>query len=237
MIHSAIPSAPGSAIERRARTRRATTLSAVVGGHLLLLALLLSTRPPVAPPQVGGSLQTFVVSEKRGAPAAPSAAEPRETPAPEPKPSPIVLPTPPLPPGGAQTSGTTAGTGVIEGGCAVAAMLGRAIETDPAALAALLALPPEARTTADAVLVWNGTWLPAPLADGTDSLNGIRQIIEQSFAASPPECVEATIAGPQFIPVAADNRTIMLVVGTGSWRWKDLVEPNMYENEAAPDVQ
>ena len=219
----------------RPRARRSVTLAFVVAGHLLIIVLMLLVRAPADPQRDDGALQLFDVSDKSGAPASAAAPAPREAAAPEPKPSPVVLPAPVLPPGGGALTGAATGPGALEGGCAIAATLGRAIESDPAALATLAALPPEARTSADAVLLWNGTWLQVPAPDGTDSIATLRSVVEQTYLTAAPECVESIVAGPQFIPVVMGDKTLMLVVGSGEWRWRDLAQPNIYEPQGMTD--
>lgn len=110
-------------------------------------------------------------------------------------------------------------------GCALAKDISHSIATDFAAMAELRALPPSIRTSADAVLLWNGQWtLPDGGSDGIDP-RALRRVIEQAVAESPIECRLAMNIGPQFVQVAEENRTVMVVIGSGRWRWTDLLDP------------
>lgn len=222
--------------QERLRLRRGLVLLAVVAGHVLLVALLLLARGAPTPVPVATGLQLFVLSAKSGASASPVAPKQTDAPAPPPRPSPIVLPVSPPKTGGGAAGSAAGAASATEGGCAITNTIGSAIESDPLAVAALLALPPEALSKADAVNLWNGQWLQVPAPDGTDSLAGIHVIVEQAFVESPTGCVEATLSGPQFIYVKAGDRTISLVVGSGNWRWADLTQKASYEETAPLDA-
>lgn len=218
----------------RARVKRRLTLAGVVAAHVLLVALLLGSRGGDTPYREGTSLKVLTISDTAGAPAA-AASKPLPAAAPEPRPSPVLLPAPP-PQIGGSIAGATAGAGAVDGGCAVAATIGHAIEADPQAIAALLALPPEARSSADAVNLWNGGWLQVPTVDGTDTLAPVRAIVEQAFAASDTACIDATNPGPQFIYVKVGDRTLTVVAGSGSWRWSDMLQSDSYDAKTAVDA-
>lgn len=109
------------------------------------------------------------------------------------------------------------------GGCALPEQIRNAILADPASLAELAALPAGLRTDADAVMLWNGQWFdPGPLPDG--ATGPVRQLVETLVAAAPIECRVTKWTGPQFIAITQGNRSTMLVVGSGSWKWQDLID-------------
>jgi hypothetical protein len=97
-------------------------------------------------------------------------------------------------------------------------------------MAALAALPVGLRTEADAVMLWNGSWQPdnAPvLASFTASegpLEPVKNVVLTALNASPADCLNVEIIGPQIIPVQEPGRTTMLVVGSGVWRWSSVVD-------------
>ena len=106
--------------------------------------------------------------------------------------------------------------------CALAQQAAEAIERDPVAMAELAALPPGVRSPADAVMLWNGEWLNAGALPAGIDPDSLRRVVEQVVAAAPAECRETVSTGPQFIPVPEKERTTMLVIGSGAWRWSDL---------------
>jgi hypothetical protein len=133
-------------------------------------------------------------------------------------------------------SSTSEGSGATAaGGCRLAEAVGAAILADGAAMAELDALPPQARTQADAVMLWDGRWqqsASAPQPASAAPLNGprltlsqLRRVVEQEVRKAETECRDAIVNGPQFIALAGTVRTIIIVVGSGQWRWEDLLRP------------
>lgn len=130
------------------------------------------------------------------------------------------------------SAGLALGTGVGAGGCALDQTVGDAILADAAAMAELEALPPQARTEADAVMVWDGAWpergSPAvtPPADLTRP-GALRRAVEIAIANAPAECRDAPVAGPRFIALPGAFRTTTIVIGSGQWRWADVLDPGV----------
>lgn len=131
-----------------------------------------------------------------------------------------------------------AGSGTGEG-CGMAGLLAKGISENPAAMAAVAALPKAVRSDADAVMLWNGAWLDTaqgsafsvlPILSamtGQDPVTALKTVILATLAAAPAECREVESLGPQFIPIAEPERTTMLVIGSGAWRWSTLLEPEL----------
>lgn len=131
------------------------------------------------------------------------------------------------------------GGGLMPGGCALAQAVGDTVLTDAAAMAELEALPPQARTQADAVMLWDGRWqspgvvssstLPGAVTSGAAegiTNSALRNVVEQVIRDALTECREATVNGPQFIALPGPSRTTILVIGSGEWRWADLLRPD-----------
>lgn len=142
----------------------------------------------------------------------------------------------------AATAANSAEAAVVGSGCSIAGKVGDAITHDPAALAQLAALPPEMRSRADAVFIWNGEWLigsgASPVVNSTGmaiSDNPLQQAIVSAVASAATECRTAPMTGPAFIAVQEGFRTTMLVVGSGVWRW-DQVKPTECEAPTNPCV-
>ncbi len=209
---------------------RAGLWLAIVAGHLLILWLVLVlTGYTGGPPPRAKSLTMIDISDtdKPDAPARPaervqvSKAPPR-----------IALRTAltfEMPPAAAGS-----GTGH---GCGMAAALVKGISENPAAMAAVAALPVSVRSDADAVMLWNGSWLDTGSADvlsavpvlpdltGLDPVTTLKTVILATLDTVPPECRGVESIGPQFLPIAEPGRTTMLVIGSGRWQWSSLSEP------------
>ena len=220
--------------ERDARfyLRRSALLLAIVAAHLLILWLaLLLTGFTGRPPQRAKTLAVFDVSEVDTPDAPAKPAEHVQVSKIRPQllvPTTLTIDAPPAAAG--------SGTGL---GCGMAGMLAKGISESPEAMAAVAALPRDVRSEADAVMLWNGTWLDtgqsAALAgvpvvsavSGQDPVTVLKTVILSTLAAAPAECREVESFGPQLIPIAEPGRTTMLVIGSGAWRWSSLIEPEV----------
>lgn len=206
--------------------RRAALLFAIVALHLLLILWLTSSPPlkQVAPPPVM-SMFTVSLSSGHGALARPlrkTMALPPATRLPVliiPAKLPIVDTSP------SPTASASLGADTAAAGCALARDAGKAIGQERAAIAELDALPPDIRTSTDAVMLWNGSWLDLGAMPAGIERGALRRVVEGVAANAPPECRNAEAIGPQFIPIPERNRTVMIVVGSGTWHWADLIAP------------
>ena len=214
--------------------RRAGLSGAIIAGHVMLFLWVLYWSGLAATPKPMRQLVSFDISAaaKPSAPArkarVPRVAPERMVQALRPESTVSVPPT---------ASGSGSGAG-----CAMAAAIARAITENPDAMAALAALPPDLRTEADAVMLWNGEWTPddepsllsffAPEHPPEHPMEPLKQVVMATLRAAPLECQDTEVTGPQLIPVAEPGRTTMLVVGSGNWRWSALLDP-LYETPVA----
>ncbi|MEO7786634.1 MAG: hypothetical protein ABIR77_02245 [Sphingomicrobium sp.] len=209
---------------------RSALLAVIVAAHAAIILWLL-TRPPTTAPRRPDVTSLALI--------APSVDHPRPTSQPAArratrehvrKPSPLrdrpVPPAAAAPPSASPASAS---------GCNLTTAVGAAIEQDPAAMAELAMLPPGIRTEADAVMIWNGEWralsvptvadAAVPATSPAPGASELRRTIEALATAAPPACLAALVPGPLFIPVREVGRTTTLVIGSGAWRWADLLIP------------
>ena len=212
--------------DRRERIGRGSLLTAIITIHLLVLLWLL-TRPPTVQLARDNGHDLVLISVSPGKRPAPKAVVPKPTPQVAMPTPPIALPSPIPVKSGERTPSPDsiappdAGGA---GGCALASVMAAAIAKDPAAMAELAALPPAYRTAADAVMLWNGEWLT--IASGSTALPvapSLRRAVEQAVAEAKPECSGAMMSGPQFLAIPEPGRVTTLVIGSGAWRWSELV--------------
>ena len=226
--------------------RRIGLLAAIVGAHLLVI-LWFATRQPVVRMDAGRGGTLVLITLSSG----------DDTPAPRPvriEQTPLVirLPLPPLLPALAPLSvalptidmaGLGTGSAQNMGGCQLGAEALAVIRQDTSAMAELGALPAGVRSDADAVMLWNGSWStafapspPTALASTPAVPGTLRTLIERIVAAAPSQCRDASVTGPIFIPILEPTRTTMLVIGSGVWRWADLLLPPTTCSELSPDL-
>ena len=216
----------GSTADVASRRRRALLLFVSIILHLLFLLLLWMgshARPKSVARVRQESLLTLALPNTGG--------QPLRLPN---RPSPTPIPPAPLavtsvalaavegPPSLVTTNGAAAKIGVA-GGCALPHDAAVAIGQDAAAMTEVNALPPDMRTSADAIMLWDGRWTVGQGPPTTMAGAALRRVVERVVAEASVECRDAKANGPEFIPVPDGDRTIMIVIGSGAWRWADLL--------------
>ena len=94
------------------------------------------------------------------------------------------------------------------------------MQADPAVLAALSALPLDARSVANAVMLWDGAWTlgPSPSA----ALVALDQGLGRALNGAPQGCLDAQVLGPRLVTLRDSRGATLLVIGSGEWRWSQL---------------
>ena len=198
------------------KAQRIGVLATVVALHVALLLVFLASRSEASPPIVKSGAMSLIAI---------SADVPAQRPPPPPQlPSKLVDEIRKLT-AQAQTfePDSTALPGPA-GQCATLDLVSKAIVADPVAVAAVIDAPPETRSIAEAIVMWNAGWSSA--AGNADSpLGAARAVVEQSLSSVEDSCLDEPITGPRLIPIAvADGqRTMFLVFGSGNWTWRQLV--------------
>lgn len=103
--------------------------------------------------------------------------------------------------------------------CQITAAIQADFLVDEPARTEITAIPFDARSVANAIVLWVGTpdhvrsVLPA-----TDSL------IFKRLQSVPAQCLDLDQRGPDFIYAMVDDRTVSIAVGSGQWRWRTYFE-------------
>ena len=129
--------------------------------------------------------------------------------------------------GGAQGIGLSIATRLLASGASVS-LWDRDVET----LATTLKQLGERDTVlAEKVDVSN----PESVTAAVEATGGLHSAIERIVAAAPAQCRDEEIIGPVFVPIPEGERTTMLAIGSGVWRWSDLLpaSPTCLSNEPA----
>ena len=142
------------------------------------------------------------------------------------KPAPSRKPSPPSPPSetddadpgteltSAQIAGAAyAGSGGKGGACDMSARLLAALRRDPLVVSAVGGSPGKA------LLVWNGDWVRSRGEDGK-GLAAVREAMMWEVGFAPPECRAQPMHG---LILFALSGGVKVVVGTGQWRWSDML--------------
>lgn len=197
------------------RRQRIAVLTTVFALHVLLLALLLRQADRALAPAKRSSIAMISIEATR-----PAAAKP---------------PPPMLPAKLAKTfkpitevsipadAESTAPAGASAACSTIGAVLDGLL-LDPVTVAAVRNAPPETRSIAGAVMMWNEAWIPAALEPSTP-LWPVRANIEHTLAAVSDTCLDEAIIGPRLMPMpdASGTGNMFVVVGSGTWTWRQMV--------------
>jgi nucleotide-binding universal stress UspA family protein len=112
--------------------------------------------------------------------------------------------------------------------CRMGAWLQAALQADPAVGQALAAIPRANRSVANAIMLWDVRWVsqPAPAVAG---VSAIRSALMVGVRAAPAECQAQLVRGPELITLADASGATVIAVGSGEWRWGDLLTQDTLE--------
>lgn len=104
--------------------------------------------------------------------------------------------------------------------CDVAGIVGKAVQGNPETLAKLTAIDATDSPVSRAVMMWDGAWV------GAEPLARVHASLANAIAQASPACLAEPLTGPNFIFLDSQSggKTIVLVVGSGSWRWQDVLD-------------
>lgn len=104
--------------------------------------------------------------------------------------------------------------------CELTATLASLFAQSPAVKQGLAGLPPSQRSVANAVMLWDGQW-PADSLTGGQAL--LRSLLVKAVSAARPDCLQQINQGPVLFLVPEQQTTVVLAIGSGQWRWADLL--------------
>jgi hypothetical protein len=212
--------------------RRHLLFPAILIAEAALLLLFVTRREPVAQESPRGAALSIVDI------AGPPEEAPQE-PTPEQaevvRPEPLVELTPQIPPIEAAAIDEPAAAPAAGTACDLAETLRRTVQDDPLLGASVDSIAPEARSVANAVMLWDGAWVDVEEASSQAAILTLRSALMERIRTAPPECVMEEVTGPRFITFAGAADTTMLVLGSGTWRWAQLLSmASKPADEAAP---
>lgn len=209
------------------RSQRIGVLASVIALHLGLLAAFLSTRGAAPPAIVKSGVMSLVAI---------SAAVPAQRPPPPPVlPSKLVDEIRKLTADALAMEPDSTALAAPSGQCATLDVVMKALAADPAVVAAVVQAPPETRSIAEAIVMWNAGWSSAA-STPLSPLTPARAVVEQSLRMVEDGCLDEPIAGPRLVPIAVPDsqQTMFLVFGSGNWTWRELIAEAAVVPEAAP---
>lgn len=123
-----------------------------------------------------------------------------------------------------------AADGVAAGGrCDLTEPVQAALRTSADVQAALPEIPRSQRSVANAIMIWNAQWIGQDRQSPPIATIAVRDVVAATIAAATPQCRMQAQTGPRLLTLPGTPQTTVLALGSGSWRWQDLL------NTAFPD--
>lgn len=200
------------------RSRRNAIAALSLGAHAALLASF-ALRPEPAPMATGAGtvISVALVSSPPAEPAPPAA----EAEAVEAAAEASVAAAAIAQPAPAEATAAPAGGGSDLVGCALTDAVRAALQAE-APRAALARIPGRRRSVAGAVMLWDGGWIRSGALADARVARPIRTAIGDAVRAAEPACAAAPVSGPVLLIVPDAGGAMVLVLGSGAWRWADL---------------
>ncbi len=114
-----------------------------------------------------------------------------------------------------------AATGIA---CDLTAPVQAALQSSVEVQDALQEIPTSQRSVANAIMLWDGAWTVMRDRPAASALALVRNLVVQTIAAAGPECRFQVQAGPRLVYLSNDAVTTSLAIGSGQWRWQDVVD-------------
>lgn len=201
------------------RRERIISLLVAAGLPLSIMLLLLMSHTPRAAAPEPNDLTMFDVTTASTV----RSSKPLAEVLPQPEPVPVApLPLPAVSTLSPDVVSLLAQAATQGSACDLTAPVQASLRGDPQVMNTIGLLPRDARSVANAVMVWNHDWVSPDQLDPI-VLSSLRSTIVASVEAATPECREASQSGPRFLSLGNDDATVV-VLGSGQWRWQDLVE-------------
>ena len=116
------------------------------------------------------------------------------------------------------------GDGAGRGGrCDMVARLQRALRNDPSVRRALAGARRAPGFEGRPLMIWNGDWVRHGAEEGK-GLASLRQAIAVEVGFSPKACKSQSMRGLVLLSLTDSPGGGRVVLGTGAWRWSDLLE-------------
>lgn len=107
--------------------------------------------------------------------------------------------------------------------CNLTQQLAEAFSQSPEVQQGIAAIPASGRSVANAVMLWDGQWAAGTQSGGMALL---RALLVKAVVSFRPECLQMQNQGPVLFLIPDRQTTVVLAVGSGQWRWADILAPS-----------
>jgi hypothetical protein len=110
------------------------------------------------------------------------------------------------------------------GACDLTGPVQAALRTSEGVMRSLPHIPRDQRSVANAIMVWNAQWVTPDPDLAPVAFEAIRDVVAGTVAAASEGCRLQPQGGPRLIMLPGANETIVLALGSGTWRWQDVLD-------------
>ncbi len=110
------------------------------------------------------------------------------------------------------------------GACDLTGPVQAALQSSEGVTTNLPRIPRGGRSVANAIMVWNTDWVAADAKLDATALATIRDVVAGTIAAASPACRLQPQGGPRLIVLSGVRENTVLAMGSGMWRWQDLLD-------------
>ena len=107
--------------------------------------------------------------------------------------------------------------------CQMTEQLQARLAVDPQVLAALARIPRDARSVANALMLWDGAWVGTDQRETAQALTTLQASIAAAIETASPDCRSLPVLGPRLLSIPDASGATLLVIGSGAWHWDDLL--------------
>lgn len=107
--------------------------------------------------------------------------------------------------------------------CQMAEQLQARLAADPQVLEALALIPTDAKSVANALMLWDGAWVGTDQREIAQALTALQSSIAAAIETTSPDCRSLPVLGPRMLSIPDASGATLLVIGSGAWRWNDLL--------------
>ena len=110
------------------------------------------------------------------------------------------------------------------GACDLTDPVRAALIESPLVQERLARMPRAHRSVANAIMVWNVDWIVSDHRLDIEALDAIRDVVAGTIAAASDDCRMQDQSGPRLIILPGADTNIVLALGSGAWRWQDVLQ-------------
>jgi hypothetical protein len=109
--------------------------------------------------------------------------------------------------------------------CDLTGPLQARLQADAEVMSELSRIPRQARSVANAIMLWDGRWAPIEARGAAALADPLHQAIIAAVRTLSPTCLAQPVLGPRLLTLTDPQGATVLALGSGGWSWGQLLAP------------